>query len=204
MHAEKAWLANLVRLELLDHVVQESIVKVFATQEGVTIGGLHLKNTACRHRSSQAHTIKRSKLSCHITQLCMPQPLYGKAVLSHVARSHSLQVLDGNNLWLATLMEVAFTLSCEVAFTLSCKVLGICNRVTGGTTTALVHNTLKRLCERSRKGSKTSIHQVSVAEPADLRSPEWTHRRCHHPGHTQQTSPPCCWHRSSVLLLWAR
>ncbi len=83
MQSEKELLADLVRLELLDHVVQESIVKVFATQEGVTIGGLHLKHTACRCHLSQALTIKcgitshsfgcrnhfMEKLYCHMLQL---------------------------------------------------------------------------------------------------------------------------------------
>jgi len=83
VHTEKALLANLVRLELLDHVVQESIVKVFASQEGITIGGLHLEHTTCRRHSCQAHTIKRGKLDCHS---------------SIVAAPHSLQMLSGNDL----------------------------------------------------------------------------------------------------------
>ena len=39
--------ADLVRLELLHHVVEQSIVKVLASQEGVSVGGLHLKHTTC-------------------------------------------------------------------------------------------------------------------------------------------------------------
>ena len=45
---QACWATDLVTLELLDHVVQQGIVKILASQEGISVCGLHLKHTTYR------------------------------------------------------------------------------------------------------------------------------------------------------------
>lgn len=61
--------AHLILLELIDKVGQESIVEVLATKEGVTIGGLDLKDTSTHLQDGDikgsATKIKDSKSPLH-------------------------------------------------------------------------------------------------------------------------------------------
>lgn len=69
MQATRKHSAHLLLLELIDKVGQESIVKVLATKEGVTIGGLDLKNASAHLQDGDiegsAAKIKDSKGTLH-------------------------------------------------------------------------------------------------------------------------------------------
>ena len=88
--------ADLVRLELLHHVVEQSIVKVLASQEGVSVGGLHLKHTTCISQ----RTLSREAWSIDVPFLVVSEPSY---------MQHSLHVYveDRQKLYCSMTMQQA-------------------------------------------------------------------------------------------------